>query len=102
MLPAADCPVPLESRRVVSLPGLGCLAENTGKDCGSMLKPYLEAGKITGTQGLRGEIRVDPWCDSAEALCRLKRLYFEAVSYTHLDVYKRQALNSHYLPFPRI
>ena len=77
MLPAADCPVPLESRRVVSLPGLGCLAENTGKDCGSMLKPYLEAGKITGTQGLRGEIRVDPWCDSAEALCRLKRLYFE-------------------------
>ena len=42
-----------------------------------MLKPYLEAGKITGTQGLRGEIRVDPWCDSAEALCRLKRLYFE-------------------------
>ncbi len=42
-----------------------------------MLKRYLEAGKITGTQGLRGEIRVDPWCDSAEALCRLKRLYFE-------------------------
>lgn len=42
-----------------------------------MLKPYLEAGKITGTQGLRGEVRVDPWCDSAEVLCRLKKLYFE-------------------------
>lgn len=42
-----------------------------------MLKPYLEAGKITGTQGIRGEVRVEPWCDSPEALCRLKRLYFD-------------------------
>ena len=42
-----------------------------------MLKPYLEAGKITGTQGLRGEVRVEPWCDSAETLCQLKKLYFE-------------------------
>ena len=41
-----------------------------------MLKPYLEAGKITGTQGLRGEIRVDPWCDSAEALCLAEKTVF--------------------------
>ncbi|MFR7855716.1 MAG: 16S rRNA processing protein RimM, partial [Acutalibacteraceae bacterium] len=26
---------------------------------------YIEAGKIVGTHGVRGEMRVDPWCDSA-------------------------------------
>lgn len=41
-----------------------------------MLKQYLEAGKIVGTQGLRGEVRVQPWCDSAAFLCQFKRLYW--------------------------
>ncbi len=40
-----------------------------------MKKQYIEAGKITGTHGLKGEVRIDPWCDSAAFLCRLKRLY---------------------------
>lgn len=43
-----------------------------------MLKQYLEAGKIVGTQGLRGEVRVQPWCDSAAFLCQFKRLYWRA------------------------
>ncbi len=41
-----------------------------------MKKQYMEAGKIVGTHGLKGEVRIDPWCDSAAFLCRLKRLYF--------------------------
>lgn len=40
-----------------------------------MKKKYIEAGKIVGTHGLRGEVRIDPWCDSAEFLCGFKRLY---------------------------
>lgn len=40
-----------------------------------MKKQFLEAGKIVGTHGLKGEMRIDPWCDSPEFLCRLKRLY---------------------------
>lgn len=40
-----------------------------------MKKQYLEAGKIVGTHGLRGDVRVDPWCDSAEFLCGFKRFY---------------------------
>lgn len=43
-----------------------------------MLKPYLEAGKVVATQGLRGELRVQPWCDSAAFLCQFKRLYWRA------------------------
>lgn len=42
-----------------------------------MLKKYLEAGKIVGTHGIRGEVRVDPWCDSPEFFCRLKKVYLK-------------------------
>lgn len=40
-----------------------------------MLKEFLEAGKIVGTHGVRGELRVDPWCDSAEFLTQFRTLY---------------------------
>ena len=40
-----------------------------------MKKQFLEVGKIVGTHGLKGEVRVEPWCDSAGFLCRFKRLY---------------------------
>ena len=40
-----------------------------------MKKQFLEAGKIVGTHGLKGEMRIDPWCDSADFLCRFRRLY---------------------------
>lgn len=42
-----------------------------------MLKKYLEAGKIVGTHGIRGEVRVDSWCDSPEFFCRLKKVYLK-------------------------
>ncbi len=40
-----------------------------------MKKQFLEIGKIVGTHGLKGEVRIEPWCDGAEFLCRFKRLY---------------------------
>lgn len=42
-----------------------------------MLKEFLEAGKITGTHGVRGEMRAQCWCDSPEFLCGFKALYFD-------------------------
>ncbi|MGN0567404.1 MAG: 16S rRNA processing protein RimM, partial [Acutalibacteraceae bacterium] len=27
-----------------------------------MIKEYLEIGQIVGTHGVRGELRVQPWC----------------------------------------
>lgn len=41
------------------------------------MKKYLEIGKIVAVQGLRGDVRVDPWCDSADFLCEFDRLYFD-------------------------
>ncbi len=40
-----------------------------------MKKEYLEAGKIVGVHGLKGEVKIDPWCDSPEFLSRFKRLF---------------------------
>ena len=44
-----------------------------------MKKPYLEAGKIINTFGIRGEVKLQPWCDSAEFLRPFKTLYIDGV-----------------------
>lgn len=42
-----------------------------------MKKKYLETGKIVGTHGIRGQLRVQPWCDSPEFICLFKKLYLD-------------------------
>lgn len=37
---------------------------------------FLEVGRIVAVQGLSGEVRVQPWCDSAEFLCEFEKLFF--------------------------
>jgi 16S rRNA processing protein RimM len=41
------------------------------------MKPFLQIGKIVGTQGIHGELRVQPWCDSPAFLCGFSTLYLE-------------------------
>ena len=41
-----------------------------------MLKQYLDIGKIVCTHGVRGELRVECWCDSPQFLSSFKKLYF--------------------------
>lgn len=43
-----------------------------------MIQKFLEAGKIVGTHGVRGEMRVEPWMDSPEVLKRYQKLYLDA------------------------
>ena len=31
-----------------------------------MIKEYLEVGKIVGTHGIKGECRVELWCDGGD------------------------------------
>ncbi len=40
-----------------------------------MRKQYLQSGKIVGTHGVRGMVRVQPWCDSNDILCGFKKIY---------------------------
>ena len=42
-----------------------------------MKKRFLEIGKIVSTHGVRGEVKVPPWCDSAEFLTEFEELYFD-------------------------
>ena len=37
-----------------------------------MIKDFLEIGQIVGTHGIRGEVRLNPWCDSPEFVKKFK------------------------------
>ena len=43
---------------------------------------YLEAGKIINTHGIRGEVKIQPWCDGPEFLLDFDRLYVEGKAMT--------------------
>lgn len=38
-------------------------------------KRFIEAGEIVNTHGVRGEVKIQPWVDSAEFLKQFKTLY---------------------------
>ena len=42
---------------------------------------FLEAGEIVNTHGIRGEVKILPWTDSAEALRSFKTLYISEKPY---------------------
>lgn len=42
-----------------------------------MIKQFLETGKITGTHGLKGEVRVQSWADSPDFLAEFDELYLD-------------------------
>ena len=37
----------------------------------------LECGKIVSTHGVRGEIKINPWCDGPDFLCEFEELYLK-------------------------
>ena len=43
-----------------------------------MKEQYLEVGKITNVHGVMGEVRVQPWADSPDFLCKFKTLYVDS------------------------
>lgn len=43
-----------------------------------MIKDYLEIGEIVGTHGLKGELRVDPWCDEPAFFKEFQTLYYDS------------------------
>lgn len=40
-----------------------------------MKKQFLEIGKIVNTHGVRGDVKVQPWCDSPDFLAEFETLY---------------------------
>ena len=39
------------------------------------MQKYLEAGKVVTTHGVRGEMKLELWCDGAAFLKKVGRLY---------------------------
>lgn len=46
-----------------------------------MKLPYIEAGEIVTTHGIRGEVKVLSWLDSPEMLCEFDRCRIEGKEY---------------------
>ena len=50
------------------------------------MKKYLETGKFVGTHGVKGMVRVQPWCDSPDFLKQFKKIYTDASGVNMLTV----------------
>ncbi len=58
-----------------------------------MKKQFLDSGKIVGTHGIKGEVRIDPWCDSPAFLAAFKTLYLDDKGETFVKVKSRPHKN---------
>ena len=43
-----------------------------------MRKEYIEAGKIVTTHGVKGEVKLYPWCDDPEMFLDIETIYLDA------------------------
>lgn len=59
----------------------------------NMKKQYLETGKIVGTHGIKGEVRIEPWCDSPQFLSEFTTLYLDDGGKTFIEVKSRPHKN---------
>jgi len=50
------------------------------------MRKYLEAGKFVSVHGIKGEIKLYPWCDSADFLNGLHKLYSDKNGKNSLDI----------------
>lgn len=50
----------------------------------------LEAGKIVSVFGLKGEVKVQPWCDTPEFLCEFDTLYYKSGTPVEIEHARRQ------------
>ena len=44
------------------------------------MKEFLDCGEIVNTHGIHGEVRIVPWADSPEFLCRFSTLYVDGAA----------------------
>jgi len=55
------------------------------------MQKYLEAGKIVNTHGVRGDVKIESYCDSPRILATVKTLYMKTASgYEKLTCSKSQ------------
>ena len=62
------------------------------------MKAYLEAGQIINTHGVRGEIKIDAWCDTPQILAGLKTVYYKDASDAYVALpFSRAYVHKHFV-----
>ncbi len=59
-----------------------------------MLIPYIECGQIVSTHGIKGEVRVNPWCDSPSFLTKFSKFYLNDKGTEEIEVVFSRAANN--------
>lgn len=59
-----------------------------------MIKKFIECGEIVGTHGVRGEVRVNPWCDSPAFLLQFKAFYLDENGKRSIAVERSRTANT--------
>lgn len=44
------------------------------------MRQFIEIGKIVNTHGVKGMLKVEPWCDSPSVLAKMKKIYFSPLT----------------------
>ena len=63
------------------------------------MKKYIETGKIVGTHGIKGMVRVQPWSDSGEFLSEFKPREIEILPFHTMGYGKYEKLGLEYKQF---
>ena len=50
------------------------------------MKEYLEIGKIINKRGLKGELKIENYCDDLDTLCKVKRVFLDEDGKNELKV----------------
>ncbi len=67
------------------------------------MKQYLEVGKITNTHGIKGELKLELWCDDIDYIRQFKTLYTDDKGKNALTLFSaRQQKNCAILKFSEI
>ena len=63
------------------------------------MEQLLETGKIVTLHALKGEVKVEPWCDSPELLAEFDELYLDShwVNVERARVQKRMVIMMRFL-----
>lgn len=59
-----------------------------------MLIPFIECGQIVGTHGVRGEMRINPWCDNVQFLLQFNKFYLDSKGSKEIKVEKIRPANN--------
>lgn len=62
---------------------------------GDKMKQFLEIGRLINTHGIKGEMKLDMWCDDIDYLNQLKTLYLDDEGVNSLELISARPQKNH-------